>query len=97
MTLDELEKAKRGAGTKLDRRRLQDGYEALRICTLNDLPALGVRDVEGRRKVLLSGIEAMGDVGDCGPEGNRIAVAAYDQLEARLAAYDEWIKAQESK
>jgi hypothetical protein len=91
VTREELEEASRRASGE-DKRRLRDGYEALRICTTHDLGKLGLRDVGGRQRVIRSGIEALENTGDCGPDGNQIALAALRELERRLEAYDQWIE-----
>jgi hypothetical protein len=91
MTREELESAQRGAGSE-DRRRLRFGWEALRVCTTGDLKDLSVREVVGRRKALVAGLDALEGLGDINVEGQRIADNAKAELRRRKVIYDAWIE-----
>jgi len=81
-----------------DAQRLMGCYDALRICTLGDLGLLGLREAQGRRRVVLSGLRLMAalevlevaDGASC--EARKIAGVAVLDLRRVLAAYDEAIQ-----
>jgi len=75
-----------------DAQRLMGAYDALRICTLGDLGTLGLREAQGRRRVLLSGLRLMDALEASDDEARKIAEAALLGLRRVLAAYDEAIQ-----
>lgn len=86
MTRTELETAQLRA-SQADRRRLTDGYEALRICTVYDLDQLrGTAEVRARVEIAQNGIVALQSLDDLGPEGNAIASRALRELQQRRDA-----------
>ena len=71
-----------------DAQRLMGCYDALRICSLGDLGLLGLREAQGRRRVVLSGLRLMEALETSDDEARKIAGAALVDLRSVLVAYD---------
>ena len=92
MSPSELEAASSGASA-IDKRRLKDGCDALRICTTYDFRNLGSPgELRARLRILCSGLNAMQSLDDLGELGNQIAMDALLELQGRREIYEAEIR-----